>query len=212
MNIKRFVANPIGENCYLLWDDSLECAIIDCGAWDKSKEEKIALFIEENGLKPRLALQTHMHFDHVLGLPFLHQQYGLQPLYHRLEQAVYDDAPDMVHNLFQLDVPVKLVPVSRYLEDEEEIAFGNTRLRVIHTPGHTPGGLMFYQPENKILFSGDTLFMGSVGRTDISDGNMEQEIRSIKTRVLVLPDDVTIYPGHGPSTTVGDERRTNPYL
>ena len=212
MNIKRFVANPIGENCYLLWDDSLECAIIDCGAWDKSKEEKIALFIEENGLKPRLALQTHMHFDHVLGLPFLHQQYGLQPLYHRLEQAVYDDAPDMVHNLFQLDVPVKLVPVLRYLEDEEEIAFGNTRLRVIHTPGHTPGGLMFYQPENKILFSGDTLFMGSVGRTDISDGNMEQEIRSIKTRVLVLPDDVTIYPGHGPSTTVGDERRTNPYL
>lgn len=212
MNIKRLVANSIGENCYLLWDDSLECAIIDCGAWDKSKEEKIALFIEENGLKPRSALQTHMHFDHVLGLPFLHQQYGLQPLCHRLEQAVYDDAPDMVHNLFQLDVPVKLVPVLRYLEDEEEIAFGNTRLRVIHTPGHTPGGLMFYQPEDKILFSGDTLFMGSVGRTDLSDGNMKQEIRSIQTRVLVLPDDVTIYPGHGPSTTVGNERRTNPYL
>jgi len=212
MNIKRFVVNPLGENCYLLWDESLECAIIDCGAWDASRVEKITQFIEDNHLTPRLALQTHMHFDHVLGLPFLYKRYALQPLCHRLEQQIYDDAPDMVHSVFQLDMSVTLVPVLRYLEDGEEVSFGHTTLRVIHTPGHTPGGLMFYQSESKVLFSGDTLFMGSVGRTDFSNGNMDQEIRSIQTRVLTLPDEVVVYPGHGPSTTIGDERRTNPYL
>ncbi|MBO4612706.1 MAG: MBL fold metallo-hydrolase [Bacteroidaceae bacterium] len=212
LNIKRFVVNPLGENCYLVWDDSLECAIIDCGTWDTAKEEKIAQFIEESHLQPRLALQTHMHFDHVMGLPFLYRRYGLKPLCHRLEQAIYDDAPDMVHSLFQSDMPVTLVPVQRYLEDEEEVPFGQTTLRVIHTPGHTPGGLMFYHSADKVLFSGDTLFMGSVGRADFPGGDIEQEMHAIRTRVMVLPDDVVVYPGHGPSTTVGDERRTNPYL
>ena len=212
LNIKRFVANAIGENCYILWDDTLEAAIIDCGAWGETKETKIAHFIEENNLQPRMALQTHMHFDHVLGLPFLLRQYGLRPRCHAFEQEVYNYVPIMASELFGLELSDPLVPVEEYLVDNEELQFGNIRFRILFTPGHTPGGLCFYFPDNKALFSGDTLFLGSIGRSDLPGGNGGQLIRSIHTKLLSLPDDVTVYPGHGPATTVGNERRNNPYL
>ena len=211
VEIKRFVTNAIGENCYLLWDDTLECAIIDCGAWGEQKEARIAQFIEENHLVPRLALQTHMHFDHIMGLSFLHRKYGLQPLCHIDEQRVYEAAPAMVSEWFGQQMP-PLVPVGEYLVDEQTLQLGHTLIRVLHTPGHTPGGLCFYLPNEKMLFSGDTLFQGSVGRSDLPGGDVEKLIRGIWDKILFLPDDVTVYPGHGPTTTVGDERRTNPYL
>lgn len=212
LNIRRFVTNPIGENCYVVWDDTLEAAIIDCGAWGEVREQKIANFIKENGLHPRLALQTHMHFDHVFGLHFLQRQYGLHPLSHALEQPVYDFVPIMAREWFGMEVEEPLVPVGEYLTDGQEIQFGNTHLQVLYTPGHTPGGLCFYFPEAKALFSGDTLFQGSIGRSDLPGGDAEQLIQSIRTKILSLPDDVTVYPGHGPSTTIGDERQMNPYL
>jgi len=212
MNIKRLVTNPIGENCYLVWDDTLECAIIDCGAWGEQKEQKIAQFVTENHLKPQLALQTHMHFDHILGLPFLHRQYGLSPLCHAEEQQIYETAPTMARDWFGILIPTPLLPIQEYIVDGQNIPLGNTRLQVIHTPGHTPGGVMFYHPESKVLFSGDTLFQGSIGRTDHLGGDMEQEIQSIQARVLELPDEVIVYPGHGPATTVGEEKLHNPYI
>lgn len=212
IQIKRFVTNPIGENCYLVWDDTLACAVIDCGAWGEDKEAKIARFIEENHLSPCLSLQTHMHFDHIFGLHFLHRSYGLRPLCHAGERPIYDAAAAMARDWFGFQIPEPLVPVERFLAHEEEIRFGNTFLRVIHTPGHTPGSVMFYLPDDKVLFSGDTLFQGSVGRTDTPGGDMEQEITALRERVLTLSDDVVVYPGHGPSTTIGDERLHNPYL
>ncbi|MBR1789730.1 MAG: MBL fold metallo-hydrolase [Bacteroidaceae bacterium] len=212
MNIKRFVTNPIGENCYVVWNDSPECAIVDCGAWGADKEQKIAHFIEENGLLPRFALQTHMHFDHVLGLHFLHRRYGLQPLCHAGEQPVYEFAPVMAREWFGMEMEHPLVPVGDYLVDGQELRLGQTRIQVLHTPGHTPGGLCFCFPDQKVLFSGDTLFQGGVGRTDLPGGSMEQEVNSLREKVLTLPDETLIYPGHGPQTTVGDERRMNPYL
>lgn len=212
MNVKRFVTNPIGENCYLVWDDTRETAIIDCGAWGEAKEEKIAHFIEENDLHPRMALQTHMHFDHVLGLHFLHRRYGLLPMCHRLEQPVYDFVPRMARDWFQMQVPEPLVPVGAYLTDGQELQFGHSSLRVLHTPGHTPGGLSFYLPQASLLFTGDTLFQGSIGRTDLPGGSLQALVEGIRTKILTLPDDVTVYPGHGPETTIGDERHFNPYL
>lgn len=212
IQIKRFVTNPIGENCYLVWDDTLACAVIDCGAWGEDKEAKIARFIEENHLSPCLSLQTHMHFDHIFGLHFLHRSYGLRPLCHAGERQIYDAAAGMARDWFGFQIPEPPVPVERFLAHEEEVRFGNTFLRVIHTPGHTPGSVMFYQPDDKVLFSGDTLFQGSVGRTDTPGGDMEQEITALRERVLTLSDDVVVYPGHGPSTTIGDERLHNPYL
>ena len=212
MNIKRFVTNAIGENCYLVWDDTCECAIVDCGAYGEAKENKIATFVEENHLRPVLALQTHMHFDHVLGLHFLQRRYGLQPMCHELEQPVYEFAPRMARIWFGLDMETPLVPVSVFLSDGQELTVGHTRIRVLHTPGHTPGGLCFYLPDEALLFSGDTLFQGSVGRADLPGGDSEALLQGIHSRVLTLPDDVTVLPGHGPATTVGDERRSNPYL
>ncbi len=211
MNIKRFVTNPIGENCYIVWDSTLEAAIIDCGAIGEQKKNKIRDFIEENSLVPRLALQTHMHFDHILGLPFLNECYGLQPMCHVMDQPVYDSAPVMASEWFGMELGI-LPPVSEYLTDGQELELGNSRLQVLHTPGHTPGGIMFYFPEDKLLFSGDTLFQGSVGRADFPGSSMEQELESIRTKVLCLPDDVRIFPGHGPETSVLDERLSNPYL
>lgn len=210
--IKRFVTNAIGENCYLVWDDTLDCAVVDCGVWSEAKKAKIAQFIEENRLVPRLALQTHMHFDHVLGLPFLYQRYGLRPMCHAGEQAIYEFAPRMAQLWFGLQMEEPLVPVGEYLADGQELRFGKTRVQVLHTPGHTPGGLCFYLPDEAVLFSGDTLFRGSLGRADLPGGDMEEEIESVRTKVLTLDDRVCIYPGHGPATTVGDERQMNPYL
>lgn len=212
MHVKRFVTNPIGENCYLLWDDTHETAIIDCGAWGEAKETKIARFIEENNLQPTLALQTHMHFDHVLGLHMLHRLYGLQPMCHALEQPVYDAFPRMARDWFQMLVPEPLVPVKEYLTDGQELHLGHIRLRVIHTPGHTPGGLCFYLPDEGLLFSGDTLFQGSVGRADLPGSDPEALIRGIRDQLLTLPDAVRVFPGHGPETTIGQERRFNPYF
>lgn len=212
LEIKRFVTNSIGENCYLVWDATLDCAIVDCGAWGETKETKIAHFIEENRLVPRLALQTHMHFDHVLGLHFLRRRYGLQPKCHVGEQAVYEFAPRMARLWFGLQMEEPLVPIGECLTDGQELRLGDTRIQVLHTPGHTPGGLCFYLPDEAVLFSGDTLFQGSVGRADLPGGDMEQELESVRTKIFTLPDDVAIYPGHGPATTVGDERRLNPCI
>ena len=117
----------------------------------------------------------------------------------------------MVSEWFGQQMP-PLVPVGEYLVDEQTLQLGHTLIRVLHTPGHTPGGLCFYLPNEKMLFSGDTLFQGSVGRSDLPGGDVEKLIRGIWDKILSLPDDVTVYPGHGPTTTVGDERRTNPYL
>lgn len=212
IEIKRFVANPIGENCYIVWDETQEAAIIDCGTWGEAKEAKIISFIEEHQLIPQLALQTHMHFDHILGLHFLNRQYNLQPLCHAEEQAVYNAAPAMARDWFQLSIPEPLVPVKAYLTDGQLLTFGHTRIRVLHTPGHTPGGVMFHLPDARILFSGDTLFQGSVGRTDLPGSSIEQEIRSIRHKVLTLEPQTIIYPGHGPATTVSEEQQGNPFL
>lgn len=212
MNIKRFVTNPIGENCYLVWGENLECAIIDCGALGAVQELKIADFIKKNDLRPTLALQTHMHFDHMFGLHFLYRTYNLQPQCHASEQAIYDFAPQMSSQLLGVQIEQPLVPVKSYLTDGQFIPLGNIQIQVLHTPGHTPGGLCFYLPDAKVLFSGDTLFQGSIGRTDLPGGNMDALVEGIRTKILSLPDEVVIYPGHGPSTTVGEELRMNPYL
>lgn len=210
MNIKRFQVNPIEENTYIIWDEATcEAAIIDCGAWTQAERQSIADFINNEGLHLRMALQTHAHFDHIFGLPWLYEQYGLRPRMHAQEEAIYYAMPDMVRQ-FGIRMSGSLPRPDEFLTNGERIMLGQAEIRILHTPGHTPGGVCFHIPGDNLLLSGDTLFRGSVGRTDLPGGDMEQQIASLHS-LLTLPAETTVLPGHGPETTIGYEAQYNPF-
>lgn len=211
-HVRRFTVNPLRENCYVLHDDTLEGVIIDCGALSPHEQADIRTYIEAQGIRLRYALQTHMHFDHVFGLDFLHQTYNLQPRCHAAEHEVYAQNPSLALQLCGLHLPLPQVPLGPPLAHGEILLFGQTFLHVLHTPGHTPGGVCFHCKEHALLFTGDTLFQGSIGRTDTPLGSLTQEIASIRTHLLPLPPDTRIYPGHGDETTIRIEKEENPYL
>ena len=187
---KRFVVNPIEENCYIIWDDaSHEGAIIDCGTWSSNESRSISDFIHKEGIKLKYSLQTHMHFDHCLGLAFICSEYGLTPMCHPEDLPVYHGAPE-----------------------SSTLCLGDTNIQVLHTPGHTPGGVCYYIPNGRIVLTGDTLFRMGIGRTDLPGGNYEQELHSISSKIFILPADTKVLPGHGPESTVGEEIDCKPYL
>jgi len=212
MKYISFTFNPIQENTYLLWDDtSLEAAIVDCGAWNRQEEQLLEGSIKAHGLKLKYALQTHAHFDHTFGLPFIHRTYKLNPIFHVDEAETYRDMPDMAAQ-FGLNIGGGMPPIERLLNDGESVKLGETVVRLIHTPGHTPGSASFYIPDAQLLLCGDTLFQGSIGRTDLPGGNFEAETNSIKNKLFTLPEETTVLCGHGPTTTIGYEKQNNYYL
>lgn len=211
MKIQCFIFNPVQENTYLVWDEvTHEAAIIDAGMSNKQECDIIFDFIEKNQLKLKYALQTHMHFDHVYGLAFIKKTYDIVPLYHILDEATYHEAMEMAC-LFRLPFDTNLPHATHYVNDGDTFTLGTTTIRAVHTPGHTPGGLT-YITDCGMAFCGDTLFRCSIGRTDLSGGNMEQEINSIQSKIMVLPSSTVLYSGHGSETTVEYEKRNNPYL
>ncbi len=211
MEIKSFVVNPIGENCYIL-SVGKEGAIIDCGAFERKDWLAIKRYLEEKEIILRYALQTHMHFDHVFGLHFVKEDFGLSPLCHIADQQTYNHVPSMTTAFMGQSMYVELPKVEEYLRDGQKLKLGDKEIEVIHTPGHTPGGLCFYVEEESVLFSGDTLFQCSIGRTDFPGGSMSMEISSIRERLFSLPDETVVYPGHGGHTTIGYEKVHNMYL
>ena len=211
MKYQSFTFNPVQENTYLLWDEqTLEAAIVDTGAWDRQEEQSLAGSIEALGLNLKYALQTHAHFDHTFGLPFVHRTYGLKPVFHKDEVDIYRQMPSMAAR-FGLNMGGGMPPIGQLLSDGDELLLGTTVIRLIHTPGHTSGSSAFYIPEAGLLFSGDTLLQQSIGRTDLPGGSYEDELESIKNKLFCLPDDTKVLPGHGPSTTIGWEKQNNPY-
>lgn len=211
MKYQSFTFNPVQENTYLLWDEqTLEAAIVDTGAWDRKEEQSLAGSIEALGLKLKYVLQTHAHFDHTFGLPFVHRTYGLKPVFHKDEADVYRQMPSMAAR-FGLNMGGGMPAIGQLLSDGDELLLGTTAVRLIHTPGHTPGSSVFYIPDAGLLFSGDTLFRESIGRTDLPGGSYEDELDSIKNKLFCLPDDTVVLTGHGPSTTIGWEKKNNPY-
>lgn len=211
MKYQSFTFNPVQENTYLLWDEqTLEAAIVDTGAWDRQEEQSLAGSIEALGLKLKYVLQTHAHFDHTFGLPFVHRTYGLKPIFHKDEADVYRQMPSMAAR-FGLNMGGGMPAIGQLLSDGDELLLGTTAVRLIHTPGHTPGSSVFYIPDAGLLFSGDTLFRESIGRTDLPGGSYEDELNSIKNKLFCLPDDTEVLTGHGPSTTIGWEKQNNPY-
>jgi glyoxylase-like metal-dependent hydrolase (beta-lactamase superfamily II) len=208
--IKAFENNPYQENTYILYDETGECAIIDPGMYTAAEQNAVVNFIRSNNLKPVLLLNTHCHIDHVLGNKFVFDQYGLKPQFHQGEQEVLEFVPAWAG---QTGLNYDLSPMpDTYLPETGTIKFGNTELRLIFAPGHSPAHLCFYDAKNKILVGGDVLFRGSIGRTDLPGGNHDLLLDNIEQKLFALPDDCVVYPGHGPETTIGFEKQHNPFF
>lgn len=211
MKIARLIFNPIQENTYIIWDDTLEAAVIDAGNMNERENEALAKFIADNGLKPKYALNTHGHFDHLLGVDFLREKYGAQLAMSSKDEFLLKGA-SVSAELFGVRADALPEAIDIDLEGKESIKFGNTELKIISTPGHTPGHVAFFEPASKVLFTGDTLFRESIGRTDLPGGDYSWIMRSIIENILPLGDDVKIYPGHGETSDIGHESMYNPFV
>lgn len=198
------------ENTYVLFDETNECVIIDPGMYDAAEQNIMVSFIKEKGLKPVLLLNTHCHYDHVFGNRFVYDQWGLKPQFHKGELYVLQAIPGYVP---QMGLNYELSPEPEvFLPETGSVKFGNSQLDLIFAPGHSPAHLCFYAPADNFLIGGDVLFYSSIGRTDLPGGNHLQLINSIKNNLFILPDDCRVYPGHGQSTTIGFEKKHNPFL
>lgn len=212
VSVKSFCFNPFRENSYLLCDEvGGECVFVDPGCYDEAESEALKSFVSSHGLKPNAIWLTHGHFDHIFGVASLARDYSILVYMSSEDKMILKRDP-----VYAQGVGLKAPDVSFETEDlvDEQIlaSFDNGGFKVITTPGHTPGGVCFYSEENKILFSGDTLFAGSIGRTDLDGGDYDKEIVGIMEKLMLLPGDVEVYPGHGPSTSIAEERTTNPFL
>jgi hydroxyacylglutathione hydrolase len=208
--IQFFTNNPYQENTYLLYDETGECAIIDPGMETAGEQNDVVNFIKNNNLKPTLLLNTHCHIDHVLGNKFIFDNYGLKPKFHAGEQDLLDAVSAYAPSM---GIRYELSPnPDEYLPETGTITFGNTELTLLFAPGHSPAHLCFYDKIGNLLVGGDVLFRNSVGRTDLPGGSFKQLIDNIEQKLFTLPNDCTVYPGHGPETTIGYEKQTNPFL
>jgi glyoxylase-like metal-dependent hydrolase (beta-lactamase superfamily II) len=205
-----FPFNPFQENTYLIYDDTGECAIFDPGCYTDMEKSMLAGFIEEKKLKPVRLINTHCHLDHIFGNKFIADKYSLALEIHEGEQAVLAHAPE-VSRMYGIPMEESPAP-ARFIQEGELIRFGETELTAILTPGHSPASLSFFCREHHFLIAGDVLFAGSIGRTDLPGGDYDTLINSIKDKLLPLGDDITVYPGHGPETTLGEEKASNPFL
>lgn len=212
LTIKVFSFNMLEENTYVVSDETHEGVVIDCGAY--FQEEYLALdqYIRRNQIRLKHVLCTHGHLDHCFGNQHLYATYQLQPELHADDTFLGKDLSQQAMDFFGMDYPYPTPPIGHYLTEGESIHFGTHQFKVIHTPGHTPGGVCFYCEEEKVVFTGDTLFRMSVGRTDFKGSSWQQMMNSLHHLAAVLPNDVTVYSGHGPKTTIQDEKRYNPYM
>ena len=212
LNIKSFVCNPVQENCYVVSDETKEAAVIDCGVLFDHERKAIVNYLNDNGLTLRYVLCTHGHFDHIFGVDTLFEEFGVKPRLHAADRMLYEGMKQQVIAFFDTSYDKPMPPLGNDLSDGEVITFGNLQLKVMHTPGHSPGSVVFYCESEKMLFSGDTLFRMSVGRTDLEGGSWQQLMLSLQQVLAKLPADVKVFTGHGPSTTIGDELSMNPYF
>ncbi len=210
ITIKKLEFNPFRENTYLLYDNTGECLIVDPGCQDIEEQDQLLDFIEGNALKPVKMVNTHCHIDHILGTAFCKERFQLPYLIHPQEQPLLSYSVSQ-GEFFGLDVQPPPEPTD-FVEEGDIITFGDSRLEVIHIPGHSPGGIVLLNKDQQCLFSGDVLFQGSIGRTDLPGGDYDSLIDSIREKLLVLDPDIRVYPGHGPDTTIGMEKRSNPFL
>ncbi len=210
VHIEKFVVNQLQENSYVVFDETKECVLIDPGFLYQEEKDEIVAYIENNQLKPVRIINTHCHFDHIMGVEFIREKYNI-PFSAHPEDAIWIEKATEQGHMFGVEVkPVQ--PIDSFLNENDKIKFGNTVFEIMHIPGHAPGHVVFYNKENNFLIAGDVLFYGSIGRTDLPMGNHEALVSNIKSKLFVLPDETKVYPGHGPETSIGFEKHTNPFL
>jgi glyoxylase-like metal-dependent hydrolase (beta-lactamase superfamily II) len=210
MEIFRHVFSPVEVNTYILADKAGKCAVIDCGCYNKTEFEKFTGFLKKKNFEPVLLLNTHCHLDHIFGNRMFLEKYKIGALCHKEEEKNRRNSGQHAI-MFGLIMETPPEPAD-LLNDGQIISFGSIKLQVLHVPGHSSGGLAFYCKEENVVFTGDALFAGSIGRTDLPGGNFDTLINSIRTKLFVLPPETVVYPGHGESTSIGEEMRSNPYI
>ena len=206
MRIKLFQFNMFPVNTYVLSDEtSGEAVTIDAGCYYPEEQQELKRYIQANGLQVKRLLNTHLHLDHIFGNAFVSREFHVEPEASADDEFLIDRAAAHC-NMFGFKINEQPAPLGGYLNDGDLIHFGTCTLQVISTPGHSPGGVVFYDSKNGCMFCGDTLFQCGMGRTDLDGGSYTQLIDSIKHRLFVLPDETVVYPGHGSSTTIGNEK------
>jgi hydroxyacylglutathione hydrolase len=210
IKVQKFVFNPFSENSFLLYDETGECVLADMGSYTVDEKKKVLYFIENNRLKPVMIVNTHCHVDHVLGNSFFKNKFKIINAAHADDEFLLENAVE-TGRIFGLEVEAP--PKSDvYLQEGKRLSFGNSFLEVLHVPGHSPGSVALYSKDDNFILTGDVLFNGSIGRTDLPGGDYDTLIRSIREKLLELPDDVLVYCGHGAETTIGEEKVSNPFL
>lgn len=210
LTVQPFTFNPVQENTYVVYNEKGACCIIDPGCYFASEEQALRDFIEQNQLKPVLLLNTHCHLDHIFGNRFVSKTWGLILHLNQLEKPVLEYGP-VSGQLWQLPFD-NYDGEMKFIDEGDVITIGEDEMTVLFTPGHSPGHVSFYSKANKFVISGDVLFEGSVGRTDLPGGDFNILEESIKAKLYTLPEDTIVYPGHGETTTIGDEMKTNPFV
>lgn len=211
LRIQTFEVNPLHENCYVINDETKECVIIDCGALTETEQNAVIAYINEEGLKPIHNLGTHGHLDHHFGDAAILSAFNLQPEVAEGDKVLMQHPKEAALQMLGMDLNIDLPAGYLKLTENEDVKFGSHTFKIIRTPGHSPGSVSFYCAEENVLFTGDTLFKGSIGRTDFPGGSMFQIISSLR-ELAQLPDKTIVYPGHGPQTSIGFELAHNPYM
>lgn len=210
ISVAKFTFNPYQENTYVLFDETKECLIIDPGMYEQAEKDQMEDFIKNKELKPVRLLNTHCHIDHVLGNKFIAEKYNLKLEAHEKEIPVL--APVVQYGL-AMGIHAEQSPeIEKFLSEEDVIEFGNSKLSILFAPGHSPGSICFYSAADNILIGGDVLFKMSIGRTDLPGGDHQTLLNSITQNLWSLPDETIVYPGHMEETSIGFEKRNNPFF
>lgn len=211
IKVEKFVFSPFSENTFVIWDDeTLEAIVVDPGCLDESEEDILTDFISKNDLKVAYLINTHCHIDHIFGCQFVKGKYNPHFLIPEKDLPLLQHAEKQAE-MFGVEIKTPPQP-DQYLSEELVLILNKSEIKFIFTPGHTPGEFCIYLEKEKILISGDVLFKESIGRTDLWGGNYDTLINSIQTNIFTLPDDIRVFPGHGDETTIGDEKKNNPFL
>lgn len=212
LKIHNLEFNMFGENTYIVWDETTrEAMIVDPGMIDPAEQYTLTTFISDRGLKPKYLVNTHMHLDHTFGDEYVMAKYNLPLLAHEAE-APFGLNREAQARSFGIRMVIEPLQIDSTLQEGDKLTLGKAEIEILHVPGHSPGSIVLYSPDSQFIIAGDVLFRSSIGRTDLAMGNHEQLIYGIRNKLLTLPDATTVYPGHGPKTTIGYERQYNPYL